>query len=1112
MNPKSSPVEGTGTEFTTREVVVTATDPDGEVLSIRVDIRVTDVDEAPIFANELTREAIIMENSTGTDLQVGTYDDTSFATDPEGIAIGADGRSIGGDDGGAFEFDPSDNLQFIASPDYEDPGDADEDNLYELTVVATDTTGMTSSLAVTVKVTNDPTDDDDNAPGTLEIFNRQPEVNTLLSVEGNPVDPDDGVKSIKWQWYWWDTDNATEATLGSPVTCPTPFVPTDDTDGDPDLNATSTWMKIVGATSSSYLVSEDRVDDWDTIPTRPDNRMLAGDAFDCLMVRASYLDGGPRSANDSSTVDYDESRQYAYAISEFSVQNQDTANADPVFADGDTALAGTQVRLRIQENFPHDVAGIATAILDPVALASPTNPASSAGDFLMDPVNPTEGEIRIFDGTISDADGDGTIDPFEVDTAATPDGYDDIEGDGTHKLTFRISGPDVDSFELVDKATGAINFTASPDYEVLAQRRYTVVLTAHDPTNFMDSITVIVDVENVDEPPMFTGGGAAVPHDENSTDSTGSTSTVETYTADDPESDRYFWGLTGTDAALFDIGVIDGKLTFRNAPNYEDPEDGSNGGSVADDGVYDVVVHLLLDGESLTDEDDTPAARMMAVAITVVDVDEAPVFTKTTDDNDMVVATELNIAENKQPDTMRNRAVEFSPQASDEDEIPEDVVDGTNNGTYASVMLVYTISGTGTEALSIVPATGELRTTRVLDYESGDRSFEVTVTATDPTKPDGLKDSIELVINVTDEDEAPVGGGTNQAPQFASSAMTRSVLENTEAGMDIGNPVTATDDDGNIITHTLGGTDVGDFRIDEATGQLMTSGALDYESKSSYTVTVTATDDDETKPLSSETTVTIMVTDVKEPGTVTLNPAQPSIGTEITATVTDLDIVDENTVSWQWASSDTADGTYANINGATSATYTPVDADANMWLRAMATYTDGFDSGNVEMAVSASAVTEVPVNVAPEFPSASTTRSIAENTVANTNIGAPVTATDPNDDTLTYSLEGMDSASFGINDSTGQLSTLAALNYEAKRTYNVVVRASDPDRLSDTIDVTITVTDVDEVVPMTVQDYDPAGDGIDIEELFKAIDDFFDDVIGISLLFEVIDAFFTNNG
>ena len=109
------------------------------------------------------------------------------------------------------------------------------------------------------------------------------------------------------------------------------------------------------------------------------------------------------------------------------------------------------------------------------------------------------------------------------------------------------------------------------------------------------------------------------------------------------------------------------------------------------DGVYNVIVHLLLDGESITAPPitDPPGVRQLPVAITVVDVEEAPVFTKTTNDDDMVVATELNIAENKQPDTMQNRAVEFSPQASDEDEIPEDVMDGTNDGTYASVALLY---------------------------------------------------------------------------------------------------------------------------------------------------------------------------------------------------------------------------------------------------------------------------------------------------------------------------------------------------------------------------------------------------------------------------------------
>ena len=48
--------------------------------------------------------------------------------------------------------------------------------------------------------------------------------------------------------------------------------------------------------------------------------------------------------------------------------------------------------------------------------------------------------------------------------------------------------------------------------------------------------------------------------------------------------------------------------------------------------------------------------------------------------------------------------------------------------------------------------------------------------------------------------------------------------------------------------------------------------------------------------------------------------------------------------TWQWASSDAMDGTYTNIAGATSDSYTPVEGDANMYLRATAMYTDGHGS------------------------------------------------------------------------------------------------------------------------------------------------------------------------
>ena len=66
--------------------------------------------------------------------------------------------------------------------------------------------------------------------------------------------------------------------------------------------------------------------------------------------------------------------------------------------------------------------------------------------------------------------------------------------------------------------------------------------------------------------------------------------------------------------------------------------------------------------------------------------------------------------------------------------------------------------------------------------------------------------------------------------------------ENTKAGLNIGEPVSARDDDGDLLIYTLGGDDAASFRIDRKTGQLKTSAPLNYEARSSYEVVVTAAD------------------------------------------------------------------------------------------------------------------------------------------------------------------------------------------------------------------------------------------------------------------------------
>ena len=73
-------------------------------------------------------------------------------------------------------------------------------------------------------------------------------------------------------------------------------------------------------------------------------------------------------------------------------------------------------------------------------------------------------------------------------------------------------------------------------------------------------------------------------------------------------------------------------------------------------------------------------------------------------------------------------------------------------------------------------------------------------------------------------------------------------------------------------------------------------------------------------------------------------------------------------------------------------------------------------------------------------------------------------ATDPNGETMTYSLGGTDMGSFDIDQMTGQITvkTATKLDLEAKATYMVTVTATDPGGLTDSVDVTIKLTDKDE--------------------------------------------------
>ena len=274
------------------------------------------------------------------------------------------------------------------------------------------------------------------------------------------------------------------------------------------------------------------------------------------------------------------------------------------------------------------------------------------------------------------------------------------------------------------------------------------------------------------------------------------------------------------------------------------------------------------------------------------------------------------------------------------------------------------------------------------------------------------------------------------------------------------------DDPENSTTSTL----VAGWRPIKNAFEISNSGALsfiaipDYEIQGEYSVTVQNSDG----LLTGSLAVTITITNIDERGEIELSSEQPQVGTALTATLEDDD-GDLSNIAWQWESYSATTTTWTTVStttagSATSNAYTPTSDDEGNTLRITATYTDGHGSGKTVVEQPSNTVRAAPpINHAPEFDSPSVNRSIAENTAAGENIGAPVTADDQNSgDILKYALEGADAASFDIDSGTGQLKTKAALNYEGTKTYTATVRASDPSNESDTISVTINVANVNE--------------------------------------------------
>ena len=870
---------------------------------VDVVIMVTDVNELPVITDEDVDAAPmteimypeIDEDDAPNTAAVATY----VGTDPEGASISWDLR---GADASFFTINGG-VLQFVNSPDFEDPKDRSgdntatpdaegtpddtSDNTYSVVIRAiasraSDDTGPAEAVDMRVDVTVTDVDED----GEVVISSLQPEI--MIRIMASLTDPDGGaLPSVDWQWevskvaanvldideddHWGDAPGTATgesytpegtATVGRYLRVTASYMD-DESEGDDDpkmarmMSANPVQEEGLGATNQSPDFVGEKVER-SVAETAEVGNDVPGPVVATVRAPSStdILTYGLRTF-----VDDDE------GSTGLTARNLTEAEADLAAFDIDKATGQITVAQELDfesRGDPDDGIYIVVAtVTDPSNLGDKIVVVITARDINEDPVLSGRPELTINEIDSGAADAK---DPLFVGNTANQNPevnvYNVVDEDRRAATNeWSLEGEDKDQFQLIGNVGRTLVFRNQPDYETPADANgdnvYKVTVVTLDGHGGRGEFDVCIAVMNINEE------GKITLRDEDGKE------LVQPYAHGPITAD-----LTDPDG---DVSVSSWQWVRSedDPPQSPDPSDIADATSATytptnDDTSYFVrVTAMYTDGaEDIFAGPRTAVVTAMHAVLEVKDEQRPPEFPEET-------AMRM-VAENAPSTTF----------VGDHLPLPMDPDDPTGMG------LKYTLEGEDTaffELLSTAPGedgdhyteddvySTQIRVklhdeARDLNHEAEGRNgvYEVVLKVTDGS---GLEGTITVAITVTDRNEAPStpmeGTGeapapANNAPAFAAATDTREVAENTAAGENIGDPVEATDDDaGDTLTYTLGGADMASFEIDAATGQLMTMAALDYEdpadadTDNAYEVTVTASDGNTADDATIAVTITV---------------------------------------------------------------------------------------------------------------------------------------------------------------------------------------------------------------------------------------------------------------
>ena len=345
--------------------------------------------------------------------------------------------------------------------------------------------------------------------------------------------------------------------------------------------------------------------------------------------------------------------------------------------------------------------------------------------------------------------------------------------------------------------------------------------------------------------------------------------------------------------------------------------------------------------------------------------------------------------------------------------------------------ITFTISGTDSNEFSLDSTTGVLKLVALADYETKS-TYSAVITASDGEN----NSSQTITIAVND---------VNEEPSFVSNS-SYSVQEGvTDIGV-----IAANDPENNTLTYSISGTDAASMSVNSSTGALTFNTAPDYETKTSYSITAEVSDG--TNNISRSTGIFIVnVNDVAPTFTssssFTANENQTSVGT--------IQAVDAegDTVTYSISGTDKESLNINSLTGILSFISEP-DYESKQQYTVTALASDGVNSSTQALSISINDINEAPSIV-------SSIISVDEN---STDIGS-ISASDPENDTITYSISGTDAASMSVNSSTGALTFNTAPDYETKTSYSITAAVTDGSNATSE-DITINIVNLDDEAPI----------------------------------------------